>query len=255
MTSRPSVNRPSRNADAPWGLFNPAAYVDQNYRYLHEDDAAMLCIVRDHFADHFRNHDGGLVSGLDAGAGANLYPALAMLPWCDEITLLERAPSNVEYLAGQLPSYGTHWDPFWDALCEREAYRSLVPDPRDRVRGAVRVQQGDIFDLSRHEGRWSVGTMFFVAESMSELRQEFDTGVKRFMRALAPGAPFAAAFMAESCGYIVGGQHFPACAVDERDVHASLESCTADFKVVRPSPRAGVRTGYEGVILAYGWRR
>lgn len=244
-----------RNADVSWGEFDPIAYVDHNYRDLQAEDAEILHIVRDHFADHFRRQAVGPVSGVDVGAGANLYPALSMLPWCDKITLLERSPANVSYLESEVASYGTNWDQYWDALCGHEAYGSFGLDPRERFREVVRVEQGDIFGLDRHEGRWSVGTMFFVAESMTSSHEEFRLGVERFMRALAPGALFAAAFMEYSKGHYAGESFFPACDVGELEMRASLEPYAHDFKIARiGQPAALLRDGYSGMFLACGRR-
>jgi hypothetical protein len=255
MTLRSSGDAQVKNADAPWSSFDPIAYVDHNYRDLQAEDAEILHIVGDHFGGHFRKQGVGPVYGIDVGAGANLYPALSMMPWCDEITLFERSSANVEYLEGQVDSYGSNWDRFWKALGEHEAYGSLDLEPRERFRKVVKVEQGNIFGLERFGGRWSVGTMFFVAESMTTSHQEFGLGVERFMCALAPGAPFAAAFMEHSKGYHAGKQFFPACDVGESEVRASLEPFAGDFKVHRLKSEAGVRDGYSGMILAYGWRR
>ncbi|MGW2515815.1 SCO2525 family SAM-dependent methyltransferase [Streptomyces sp. NPDC001617] len=244
-----------KNADAPWSSFDPIAYVDHNYRVLQAEDAEILNIVRDHFGGHFRKQGFGPVYGIDVGAGANLYPALSMMPWCDEITLFEHSSANVAYLRSQVDSYGGNWDKFWDALRGHEAYNSLDFDPRERFRKVVKVERGNIFDLSAFGGPWSVGTMFFVAESMTTSHQEFDRGVECFMRALAPGAPFVAAFMEHSKGYHVGDEFFPACDVGQSEIHASLEPFAGDFTVQRLKSAAGVRDGYSGMILAYGWRQ
>jgi len=243
------------NADVSWAAFDPIAYVDHNYRDLQAEDAEILHIVRDHFGDHLRERAAGRpVRGIDVGAGANLYPALAMLPWCDEITLFERSPANVRYLQGQLDSYDANWDQFWRVLCKNEAYAALDMDPRAKFREVVRVEPGNLFDLVEHEGRWSMGTMFFVAESMTTSHEEFTRGVECFLRALAPGAPFAAAFMEHSKGYHAGEHFFPACDVGESEVYASLESFAHDFKTVRLKASAAVREGYSGMIVAYGRR-
>ena len=54
--------------------------------------------------------------------------------------------------------------------------------------------------------------MFFVAESITEDPAEFHAALARFVGALKPGAPFAAAFMAGSDGYPVAGTRFPGAA-------------------------------------------
>ncbi|MFI7410333.1 SCO2525 family SAM-dependent methyltransferase [Streptomyces sp. NPDC049627] len=243
------------NAQVRWAEFDPIAYVQHNYSVLQAEDAEILHLIRDHFVDHFRKQGVGPVSGIDVGAGANLYPALAMMPWCEEITLFEHSPTNIAYLDGQVDCYDDHWDQFWDVLCKDEVYSSLGTDPRERFRKVVRVEQGDLFDLARYEGRWSMGTMFFVAESITTSHGEFRLGVERFLRALAPGAPFAAAFMEHSKGYHAGEHFFPACDVGESEVRASLQEFAGDFMVQRLRSVAEVRDGYSGMIVAYGWRR
>ncbi|MBD0837574.1 SCO2525 family SAM-dependent methyltransferase [Streptomyces sp. TRM68416] len=242
------------NADVSWAAFDPIAYVDHNYRDLQAEDAEILSIVRDHFGEHFRKRAVGPVSGIDVGAGANLYPALAMLPWCDEVTLYERSSANVRYLRSQVDSFDGNWDQFWRVLCKNDAYAALDIDPRARFREVVKVRPGDLFDLVRHEGEWSLGTMFFVAESMTSSHEEFRRGVECFLRALAPGAPFAAAFMEHSKGYHAGEHFFPACDVGESEVYASLERFADDFKTTRLKSSAAVRDGYSGMIVAYGRR-
>ncbi len=244
------------NADVSWAAFDPIAYVDHNYRDLQAEDAEILHILRDHFGDHFGGRTAGPVSGIDVGAGANLYPALAMLPWCDEITLFERSPSNVRYLRSQVGHYDENWDQFWDVLCENEAYGAVDMDPRVKFGKVVRVKPGNLFDLVEHGGRWSMGTMFFVAESMTTSHEEFTRGVQCFLQALAPGAPFAAAFMEHSKGYHAGEHFFPACDVGESEVRESLEPFADEFKTVhRLEASAAVREGYSGMIVAYGHRK
>ncbi|MFI6013363.1 SCO2525 family SAM-dependent methyltransferase [Streptomyces sp. NPDC051243] len=243
------------NDDAPWDAFDPLSYVDHNYRDMLSVDKEIISRVRDHFSDHFQRHGPGPASGIDVGAGANLYPALAMLPWSEEITLLERSPANVEYLRGQCDGYDPRWDQFWDVLCEDPAYAQFGADPRDRFRRAVRIESGNLFDLGDRPGRWDLGTMFFVAESFTTSFDEFRHGVSCFLRALRPGAPFAAAFMENSLGYTVGGVDFPACAVGQTEVAAALETFTQEMRIYRLEAGGRVRAGYAGMLLAYGRRR
>jgi hypothetical protein len=254
MTVRSPGGNQVKNADVAWDAFDPIAYVDHNYRDLQAEDAEILPILRDHFGGHFQKQDAGPVSGIDVGSGANLYPALSMMPWCDDVTLFEHSPTNVEYLESQLDCYDGNWDQFWGVLCKNETYGSFLVDPREQFRKVVKVEQGNIFGLEPFGGRWSVGTMFFVAESMTSSRAEFTLGVERFMRALAPGAPFAAAFMEHSKGYYTGDKFFPACDVGESEVRASLRPFSDDFEVHRLKTEPKLRAGYSGMILSYGWR-
>ncbi len=107
-----------RNADAPWSKFDPEAYVDANYRNPLEVDLLIVRLMRDYFGKCFADGVPDSVRGVDVGAGANLYPALSMLPWCEKVLLLEYARPNVEYLEKQASpaGYDVVWDPFWDQL-------------------------------------------------------------------------------------------------------------------------------------------
>ncbi|WP_416982646.1 SCO2525 family SAM-dependent methyltransferase [Streptomyces sp. T028] len=249
------VSTPLWNAEARWDDFDPREYVSRNYGEMAPEDKEILSLMRDHFSGHFRERPGRVPSAIDVGAGANLYPALAMLPWSDRITLLERSSRNLEYLNGQLPGYDRNWDPFWDLLCEDRAYAHLGVDPRERFRQAVQVEQGNLFDLGDRPGRWDLGTMFFVAESMTTSLEEFRHGVSCFLRALRPGAPFAAAFMEHSAGYRVGDVDFPACDVGVADIQMVIAAFARETRIYRLN-EAGIslRDGYSGMILACGRR-
>ncbi|MCF2528484.1 SCO2525 family SAM-dependent methyltransferase [Yinghuangia soli] len=247
------------NREAPWDRFDSRSYLDHNYRTLREDDRQIIAAVRDHFAACFPGGRPAGLKGIDVGAGANLYPALSMLPWCDEILLYERAQTNVTWLRGQIAEYGAGWDQFWSVLSADAGYQA-VGDPRACFRERAEVRQGDLFDLAEERGgaaaeRWDIGTMFFVAESMSTVRHEFEEAVAKFLGCLNPGAPFAAAFMENSSGYEVAGQKFPAYPVDRNQVGESLVKYvdpTATTIIEIPIPGRRLRTGYTGMLLACG---
>ena len=74
------------NADYPWDEFDPEDYFAHNYASLRDDDREILEIVRSYFADQLGDLPMHSLRGIDVGTGANLYPALAMLPFCEEIT-------------------------------------------------------------------------------------------------------------------------------------------------------------------------
>ncbi|MGC3001079.1 SCO2525 family SAM-dependent methyltransferase [Streptomyces sp. G35A] len=240
-----------RNADAPWSKFDPEAYVDLNYRTPLEVDLLIVELMRDYFGRCFAGSVPNAVRGVDVGAGANLYPALSMLPWCEKIVLLEYAHPNVEYLERQAgpAGYDRAWDAFWDVLGEAPAYRRV--EPRSRFSEIVRVERANLLDLDGRR-RWDIGTMFFVADSMSECPEEFRRGVLCFLGALNEGAPFAAAFMKESVGYRVGEHRYPAYRVNEKRVRAAMEPFTAELET--HDLHHMVRPGHEGMILALGRR-
>jgi hypothetical protein len=110
-----------------------------------------------------------------------------------------------------------------------------------------------VFDLE--PAAWDIGTMFFVAESMTADPAEFERATAAFLATLRPAAPFAAAFMAGSLGYRVAGVPFPAVReVDAVRVGAVLNRCGAAASVTTVAVPHGarLRDGYEGMIVAVG---
>ncbi|MCX4739287.1 MULTISPECIES: SCO2525 family SAM-dependent methyltransferase [Streptomyces] len=256
MTSGPptAADR-TLNADVRWDDFDPHQYIGHNYLVMQAVDEEIITLVRDHFSDHFEGGD-RVPRGIDVGAGPNLYPAFTMLPWCESITLLERSAQNRGYLLGQRDWYDAHWDPFWKVLCGRKGYAD-VDNPRERFKRVVQDPiAGSVFELGAAEPGWDVGTMFFVAESITTSLEEFQNAVRSFMHALKPGAPFATAFMEHSQGYRVGDIEFPARDIDKEDVRTALgDLVEPGVDIQRLNTSDLVRDGYTGMILARGRRK
>jgi len=239
----------ARNTAYNWNSFAPEDYLEHNYATLRDDDRQILQIIRDFFCR--QSFDPG-VRGVDVGTGTNLYPALAMLPFCGAISLLEHSEANIGWLKGQLVEYSANWNAFWAVLAEREVYCG-VPSPRDALRLRADVREWDILKDVAQE-RWDVGTMFFVAESITTVRAEFSAALTGFCRLLKPGAPFVVTFMEKSSGYDVKGQHFPALSVDQDDIDRELAGLGNDLMVHRFGVGdAPLRTGYSGMLLAHGY--
>jgi hypothetical protein len=235
------------NASFQWDEFDPEWYVDHNYRHVREDDRRILQLVRDFFVNEL---DRPVAKGIDVGSGPNLYPTLAMLPFCRNITLLERGRSNFVWLNREIRGYSRSWDAFWDVVAHKPDYR-CVDDPRRALRQKTRAHRGDLFKLGRRQS--DVGTMFFVAESITNEWGEFRQAVDRFIRALKPDAPFAAAFMKNSTGYTVGTQRFPAMQVNEVDIKQCLSDLECGIHKLETIPSVTpLREGYDGMILALG---
>src|SRR5688572_20312159 len=125
-----------RNTDVPWDSFDSAAYKDMHYSYVRRHDELTLEHVRDFLATQ------GLCGGrgLDVGTGANLYPALAQLPFCDTVDLVDLSAANVTWLREQLGSPDASWGGFWRVLTGRLVYAQLG-DYRQRLH-RMRVTQG-----------------------------------------------------------------------------------------------------------------
>lgn len=248
-----------RNLDYPWDAFDAEDYFRHNYVTLRDDDRKIVEIVRDFFATTLTTTPlPAGARGIDVGTGANLYPALTMLPFCDRITLYEFSAANVNWLRKQRndgwPSWHEAWDQFWMHLCKQPAYQS-VAQPQHDLSNRAEIVQGSIFELQGQDpvARWDIGTMFFVAESITGQRREFLSAVDHFFAVLKPNAPFAMAFMEHSAGYHVGGQKYPATDIDERDITQCLGERAHDIEVHNiGSGNRPLRDGYTGMILAHG---
>jgi hypothetical protein len=248
-----------RNADAPWKRFSSYEYWRRNYWELQPEDQEILALVSGFFTRAFAGRSPAR-GGIDVGSGTNLYPALLMLPWTKQILLTDFSLSNVRWLRHQLADDGRGWKwrPFWHELQRAEGYRQ-VGEPRKQLREACASERGyagiercSVFDLP--EARWELGTMFFVAESITEDPEEFRAAIARFVGALRPGAPFAAAFMAGSRGYPVARTRFPALPIDQDDVRllfTELGASQLSVDLLQTTHR--VRDGYEGMIVATGF--
>jgi len=240
----------SGNADYPWDDFDPQWYVEHNYRELRGDDRRIVQLVRDFFTS-VAGPGEPFERGIDVGSGANLYPALAMLPFCRHLTLWERGASNVRWLGTEVRGFSSMWDAYWEVLANRAAgpYGEL-DKPRETLAARATVRPGNLFELRK--ARWDLGTMFFVAESISNQRREFKLATEKFIGSLRPGAPFAAAFMRHSPGYYVGPIRFPAVAVNQADVEHCLAPLVEELTITPVTAKQYLKEGYDGMILALG---
>jgi hypothetical protein len=247
-----------RNAEAPWSDFSSQDYWRDNYENVQPVDQEIIRLVSRFFVHAF---DGRRPAqrAIDVGSGPNLYPALLMLPWTEQILLSDYSASNVRWLCRHVLNDDDSWtwDPFWQEVRELEGY-NRVSEPRKQLReacasepGLAGIEQHSVFDLP--EARWQLGTMFFVAESITEDPEEFRAAIEGFVASLQPGAPFAASFMAGSDGYPVAGTRFPALHITPAHVQECFtELGVSEFSVTATRTPQQVRPGYEGMIVATG---
>ena len=251
--------KPLRNADASWNTFSPKDYWRRNYSELQPEDREIIHHVSDFFVTALAGAP-PVRRAIDVGSGTNLYPALLMLPWTEQILLADFSKTNIEWLHDEISDEATPWPwrRFWREMQKIKQYRDL-DQPRKRLREAcvsepkyAGIEECSVFDLPK--ARWDLGTMFFVAESITEHPDEFHAAVAAFIAALTPSAPFAAAFMEGSTGYAVDGTAYPALAITPKDVRDHLVQLGVPKPTVtRLKTRHRVRHGYEGMIVATGY--
>lgn len=257
MTTTDQGSKTERgNHGYPWDKFNPDAYFKSNYVGFRDDDRQIVEIVRNFFVESFMASPlPAGARGIDVGTGANLYPALTMLPFCESITLYEYSAANVKWLTEQRaqgwPSWNEAWSKFWADLCGNHVYDN-IHDPKDELSKRVKIVKGDVLDLAVQD-RWDVGTMFFVAESITDREDEFLHAVDHFLAMLKPAAPFAMAFMEHSKGYQLDGQKYPATDIGQNDVSECLSARADNVQLYHLGPGTNpLREHYTGMILAHG---
>jgi len=247
-----------RNAQAPWNDFASEKYYDHNYKVMQAEDQEIIHRVSLFLADAFAGRERAECA-IDVGSGANLYPALLMLPWTNHILLTDFSQSNVSWLGREVGEESSPWawESFWQELKGRQGY-DHIDKPRQLLKKAccgnperAGIRRYSVFDLPA--AQWQLGTMFFVAESITEDLAEFRTAIGKFVAALKDGAPFAATFMAESAGYEVGDTWFPASQVTSEQVAECFEKFgVTELTVEMTETPARVREGYNGMIMATG---
>jgi len=238
------------NEDFVWDdRFDSNEYFKHNYGELHPEDGRIIDIVAAHFDGRFKDQWGG--RAIDVGAGANLYPAMTMLPFASEVILYERANTNRAWLKQQLRAPAGSWDSFWDRVRDSGESYKKIKYPMELLEQRAKVVKGNVFALRPNQ--FDLGTMFFVAESITNRDDEFRRATRLFLESLRPKAPFAAAFMRDSSGYFVGDERFPACSINEDDVAECLsDMARVDIEVV---PSNALREGYCGMIVATGVKK
>jgi hypothetical protein len=261
---KPSVglraDRVRKNTDSEpdWKAFPSDEYWRRNYKSIQPEDREIIDRVNLFFRKAYSGR-ARAQRAIDVGAGTNLYPALLMLPWTEQILLTDHSESNVSWLRHHVADEADPWiwQPFWGEVRDLEGY-NRIGEPRTRLRqacsgppGHVGIEQCSVFDLP--PAQWQLGTMFFVAESITKKPEVFRAAIDGFVSALQPHSPFAATFMAGSDGYMVDGISFPALPITTEHVTDHFKKLgVSELSVDLLQTTDRVREGYEGMIVATG---
>jgi hypothetical protein len=103
-------------------------------------------------------------------------------------------------------------------------------------------------------GRYGLGSMHFVAESVTEDFAEFAGFCRAFVRAVAPGGYLVAAFMENMPTYRIGpASHWPGCPVDPATITEVFTPLTRDLDVTHIDPDPTLPDyGDSGMVLLTG---
>jgi hypothetical protein len=248
------------NADPDWETFSSDEYWRSNYAEMQAEDQEIIGRVSLFFHKAFDGRDRAQ-RAIDVGSGTNLYPALLMLPWAEQILLTDLSESNVRWLRRHVMDDDAPWtwQPFWRRMCDFEDY-GQIDEPRRHLRractglpGHAGIEQRSVFELREASVQWQLGTMFFVAESITEDPKEFHTAIDVFVGSLQPHSPFAATFMAGSHGYSVDDKPFPALSITPDDVTEQFKKLgVSELSVELLETEKRVREGYTEMIVATG---
>ena len=241
-----------RNDAVAWSDFDADEYWKLNFADVLPEDAEII-----ESASKFlitACEPGRSKTAVDVGAGTNLYPGLLMLPWVERIVFTEYAESNIDWLRKHLAETSGEWEwqPFWNLVAHQPCYQN-IEHPRGRLAAVHEVRALSIFDLPRRT--WDLGSMFFVADGLTEDHAEFEAAVRTFLGALVPGSPFLMAFMEGSTGYDVHGVRFPSVRLTLPSLEALLARLPVTGTNVLRTNNAirALRPGYDAMLFVTGW--
>lgn len=234
--------RQVHNGDVAWDGFDTGGYVADNYATLHDFDRQIITTLSPYYR---ALRPGSLASSLDIGTGPNVYPLMLAAAASRRLEALDYSASNVAYLRGICrDGADPSWHPFWQ-LCRQ--LNAILPTDLDDLLQRLTVRQGDAFDLPSLG--YDLVSMFFVAESVTGDRDEFEELCRRFARAAVTGGHLVAAFMAGMPDYALGGETLPAFPLDERTLRAVLQPITRDLCVWRLPADPSLPYEHDGVLL------
>lgn len=232
------------NSDVDWDRWPVQTYLTENYREPHPAD---LAVIR-HHAEFYRQFEPGSVGrSIEFGAGPNLYPLMLAASVSRRIEAVEPSAANVAYLDGQLRrGADPTWLPFYDAC--RALLRAL-PQRLDDALSIVRVRHQSGLDLE--QSAYDLGSMHFVAESVTEDVDEFAAFCGRFAGSVRPGGALVAAFMENMGRYHLGdGSTWPGLPVDSRRVATVFAPLTTELEITRIDADSTLPDyGYSGMVL------
>lgn len=247
MTPRPTAATGAAaarvfNRDVDWHTFATDNYLADNYTSLHRLDREIIRALSPYYR---ALAPGSLASALDVGTGPNLYPLMLAASASRQLHALEHSATNVAYLKRACrDGADPNWTPFWQ-LCRQ--LDPALPCDLDQVLARLTVHHGNAFDLptAQHD----LVSMFFMAESVTGDRQEFQQLSHRFAAAAAPEGHLIAAYMAGMPQYELAGQTLPSFPLDQHTLETVMQPVTEQLRVWQLPADPTLPYQHEGVLL------
>ncbi|HEY0814470.1 MAG TPA: hypothetical protein VGE11_14425 [Pseudonocardia sp.] len=238
------------NADVDWHRWPVSTYLAENYRNYHVSDDAVIA----HHSAFYRDlAPQSLSRTVEIGTGPNLYPLLLASGAARHIDAIDRSRAGLDYLRHQL-SHGPDvlWDPYWQRC---RALNTALPETMDLALGRVHVREGDAFELAG--SGYSLASMHFVAESVTEDADEFRQFCTAFVGTVEHGGYLLAAFMENMGRYqFSDGSQWPGIPVDPDVVERVFATLTEELQISRVDTDPDLPDyGYTGMVLLRARRR
>lgn len=216
------MNTPIRNSEAAWDDFDLDAYHRQYEDKIIWEDVSLTRGVIGALDAYRATGQLSLQSierGLDiCNGGVMRGPALiapyisdgGTIDWvdCGQPQVREAQRYISEGKRGNLGPWAVHQTDMGEfhAAWAGAAFRAC------RLGNAV---DGNIFDLAPDS--YGIGITCFGPESLTNVRHEWRTALRRFARAITPGGPVIMLAMYGSSGYKVGERYYPATPIQEAE--------------------------------------
>jgi hypothetical protein len=232
------------NTDVDWNRWPVSIYLAENYIDYHVSDDAVIA----HHSAFYRDlGPESLSRTVEVGTGPNLYPLLLASGASQHIDAVDRSRAGLNYLQHQL----THGpDPIWDPYWQRcRALNPTLPDTMELALARVHVVQGNAFALA--DSGYSLASMHFVAESVTEDADEFQEFCTAFASTVEHGGYLLAAFMENMGRYQFGdGSQWPGIPIDTDALQQVFAPLTEELQISRIDTDPGLpEYGYTGMAL------
>jgi hypothetical protein len=241
---------PWLNTDVDWNRWPVSTYLAENYRDYHVSDDAVIA----HHSAFYRDlAPRSLSQTVEIGTGPNLYPLLLASGASRHIDAIDRSDAGLDYLQHQL-AHGPDplWDPYWQRC---RALNPTLPETMELALERVHVVHGDAFALAG--SGYSLASMHFVAESVTEDVDEFQAFCAAFTSTVERGGYLLAAFMENMGRYQFSDRsRWPGIPVDADAIQRVFAPLTGELTISRIDADPGLpEYGYTGMVLLKGRRR
>jgi hypothetical protein len=145
------------------------------------------------------------------------------------------------------------WQKFEDLMAQNPFWKDAI----QRACKLSKTRELSVFDLEPNS--FDAGAMCYVAESITDNKQDFETAALRFLEAIRPGGLVIWSGIIGSQGYDSAGSMFRAHWIDPQDMLDVADSHLRDIHLLYQDSSGGARahTGprYSGMALIIGIKR